>query len=114
VSPDEGIIRISRKGQDVRLHGQIIDVSVGGCRVSFSGAVLPALQSDERLTECDLQVTSALAVSARGVIRHSAWDAANRTTLCGIEFTEMAIPDRRRLEHYVSQLASRSAPATRN
>ena len=91
--------------------GHIIDISVGGCRIRFNGAVVPAMRADEPLTECAVQVTSSLCFSTGAIVRHSTWDATRRTTTCGIEFTGMSIPDRRRLEHYVSQLAVRNGTA---
>lgn len=110
VSPTEGAIVLQRaEQQDNTLNGHIIDVSVGGCRAEFSGAVMPGLQTDEPLPACTLRLTSALSVVAGGVVRHSVWDARQRVTSCGIEFTDMSIADRRRLEHYVLQLASRTA-----
>ena len=112
VSPDEGIARITREGpQPSPLHGHIIDISVGGCRIAFSGAVLPALCTEERLPSCEVRVTSSLGFTAEAIIRHSAWDAAKRQTICGLEFMRMAIADRRRLEHYVSQLSARPGVA---
>lgn len=108
VSPDEGVIRVSR-ANGTPLHGQIIDISVGGCRIAFNGAVLPALESDEQLPACEVRVSSALAFTAAAAVRHSTWDPAKRQTVCGMEFMHMAIADRRRLEHYVSQLTARHA-----
>jgi len=108
VSPDEGIARITReRAQASPLHGQIIDISVGGCRIAFSGSVLPELCTEEPLPSCEVRVTSSLGFTAEAIIRHSAWDAARRQTICGLEFMRMAIADRRRLEHYVSQLSAR-------
>lgn len=110
VSPDEGLIHIDRaNGDEAVLQGQIIDVSVGGCRAVFNGAVVPTLETDERLPQCRLQVTSTLTFTASGVVRHNAWDAKQRNTTCGIEFTEMSVTDRRRLEHYIQQVSSRNA-----
>ena len=78
---------------------------------SECGAVVPALTVEEPLPKCAVHVTASLAFDAVAVIRHSAWDAGKRQTICGIEFLRMAIPDRRRLEHYVSQLSARRTPA---
>lgn len=112
VSPMEGSISLNRPQQpDGALNGHIIDVSVGGCRAEFKGAVLPALRTDEELPHCTVRLTNSLSVVASGVVRHSAWDARQKLTSCGIEFTDMAIADRRRLEHYVLQLANRTAAA---
>jgi len=112
VSPDEGIARITRDVSEASaLHGQIIDISVGGCRIAFSGAVMPPLCADERLPGCEVRVTSSLGFTAEAIVRHSAWDAGKRQTICGLEFLRMAIADRRRLEHYVSQLSARPSLA---
>lgn len=109
VSPNEGTIRLTRtQGSITSLDGQIIDISVGGCRAVFKGAVVPVLTLNETLPACELGVTATLRLSAAGIIRHSSWDAKQRTTTCGIEFVEMNITDRRRLEHYVQQLSSRA------
>lgn len=111
VSPNEGVVQVTRNGDDGRpLHGQIIDISVGGCRIAFNGAVVPAMTIEERLPKCAVHVTSSLAFDAEAVIRHAAWDAAKRQTICGVEFLRVAIADRRRLEHYVSQLSTRRSP----
>lgn len=111
VSPNDGVLTIERGAERPDLDGQIIDVSVGGCRAVFKGAVMPALQIDEPLSMCHIRITASIAVDASGTVRHSAWDANLRTTTCGIEFAEMSIPDRRRLEHYVSQLSGRPSAA---
>lgn len=108
VSPNAGTIRMERERKRTQaLEGHLIDVSVGGCRAAFKGAVLPMLEVGERLQQCSVAVSGTLNLSTTGVIRHSSWDAESCTTTCGIEFIEMAIPDRRRLEQYVSQLAGK-------
>lgn len=108
VRPDEGIVWVARKhgGADLKFH--IVDISVGGARLSFNGAVLPSLQSEEVLPSCQFKVSGSLAFETPAVIRHAAWDPVERTTVCGIEFSDMAVGDRRRLEHYVSQLTART------
>lgn len=109
VQPDEGIVRVIRANADhPQLHGRIIDVSVGGCRVAFPGAVMPALQAEDNFPFCELRISSSLEFTTAAVVRHCAWDPAQRTTTCGLEFADMTITDRRRLEHYVSQLATRA------
>lgn len=111
VSPNDGMVTVYRKRGNEPLNGSIIDVSVGGCRVAFGGAVVPPYEADEVMPLCEVRITSTLSVSATGVIRHSSWDASQGVTTCGVEFSEMSIPDRRRLEHYVSQLAGRAGPS---
>lgn len=109
VSPNDGIIDLTRSTHDTApLQGQIIDISVGGCRAVFRGAVVPPLGNNEELPRVELRVSTALSLAAAGAVRHSAWDARERTTTCGIEFVSMDIADRRRLEHYVQQLAGRN------
>ncbi len=107
VRPDEGSIWVTREHASADLQCRIIDISVGGARIAFNGAILPSLQSDEVLPNCQLRVSQSLAFESSAVIRHTAWDAAQRMTVCGIEFTGMTVGDRRRLEHYVSQLTAR-------
>ncbi|MFW6093658.1 MAG: PilZ domain-containing protein [Pseudomonadota bacterium] len=110
VSPDEGAISLYRATvPHTPLCGQILDVSVGGCRAVFDGAVVPALDGDEILPRCELTLTRSFSLATEAVIRHSGWDAKQRLTTCGIEFTDMGIADRRRLEQYVQQLAGRGA-----
>lgn len=108
VSPNDGVIHLTTHRGAEPHRGRIIDVSVGGCRCVFDGALVPSLEVEEH-ADCEVRITSSFAVSATAIVRHSSWDAANCTTTCGLEFSEMSIADRRRLEHYVSQLSGKLA-----
>lgn len=109
VSPNDGVVRLSAHAGSEPLLGRIIDVSVGGCRIALDGPVDPPLELDQVLAQCDLRITSSFAISAGAVVRHASWDAARGITTCGLEFSEMSIGDRRRLEHYVMQLTGKVA-----
>lgn len=108
VSPNDGVVRMSAHAGSEPLLGRIIDVSVGGCRVVVDGPVDPPLEVEQVLAQCDLRITSSFEVSAGAVVRHVSWDAAQGVTTCGLEFSEMSVGDRRRLEHYVMQLAGKA------
>lgn len=108
VSPNDGVIQLTTHRGTEPHSGRLIDVSVGGCRAVFDGALVPALEVEE-LADCDVRISSSFSVAATAIVRHSSWDATRRITTCGLEFSEMSIADRRRLEHYVSQLSSKLA-----
>lgn len=87
------------------LTGTIIDISSGGCRAEFSGYKFCPIQEGDPLESCVLQVPKFLELSTDAAIRHSSFDPARRVLSCGIEFTEMHVTDRRRLEQFIQSMS---------
>ncbi len=94
-----------RVGDDAPLQGHIIDISPGGCRAEFSAPLAPPIQNDELLNGCAISIPNLLDLTAKGAIRHYTVDQARQVTTCGIEFTEMHVTDRRRLEQFIQMIA---------
>jgi c-di-GMP-binding flagellar brake protein YcgR len=90
---------------DSPLVGSIIDISAGGCRAEFSGFKFRPLHDDDELEGCSLSIPKLLEVTARAALRHSTLDAKRNILSCGIEFTEMNVTDRRRLEQFIETIA---------
>ncbi len=98
-----------RKGSvDLPVGGKIIDISAGGCRVQISGMVSPPLSLDEVLVSCTISIPNLLEVNSKGTVRHTSVDEKRQVTSCGVEFTEMQVTDRRRLEQFVQAIAKLS------
>ncbi len=95
-------ITLFRQGSDI---GQIIDISVGGCRAEFEADVQPALAPDETIENCAIAIPRLLEIHSKGVIRHLTLNKQSNRWVCGIEFTEMHVTDRRRLEQFVQSLS---------
>lgn len=93
------------------LVGSIIDISAGSCRAEFAGFKFRPLQDDDALDGCSLTIPNLLEVSARAALRHSSFDSRRYILTCGIEFTEMQVTDRRRLEQFIQTIARISQPA---
>jgi c-di-GMP-binding flagellar brake protein YcgR len=89
-------------------EGHVIDVSAGGCRAEFKEPLIPPAQNDELLAGCAISIPNLLELTAKGVIRHCYVDRVRQITTCGIEFTEMHVTDRRRLEQFVQVIAKLS------
>lgn len=87
------------------LTGNIIDISAGGCRAEFEGFKFRPIQEGDPLDSCALNIPKLLEISAQAAIRHSSFDARRRLLTCGIEFTEMHVTDRRRLEQFIQSMA---------
>lgn len=94
-----------------QLAGSIIDISAGGCRAEFSGHRFRPIHDDDPLDGCTLSIPNLLELRAKAAIRHSNFDTRRHVLTCGIEFTEMDVTDRRRLEQFVQSLARISQPA---
>lgn len=87
------------------LVGTIIDISAGGCRAEFSGFKFRPLHDDDVLESCSLSIAKLLEVSAQAALRHTSLDSKRNILSCGIEFTEMNVTDRRRLEQFIETIA---------
>jgi len=100
------------RGKDAKpLTGTILDISAGGCRAEFEGFKFRPIQEGDPLESCALMIPKLLELSTQGAIRHSSFDARRRLLTCGIEFTEMHVTDRRRLEQFIQSMARASHPA---
>jgi len=98
-------------GKDAKpLTGSIIDISAGGCRAEFEGFKFRPIQEGDPLDSCALHVPKLLEFRTQGAIRHSSFDARRRLLTCGIEFTEMHVTDRRRLEQFIQSMARSLQP----
>lgn len=93
------------------LSGTIIDISAGGCRAEFSECKFRPIHDDDPLEGCALSIPNLLELKAKAAIRHSSFDARRHVLTCGIEFTEMDVTDRRRLEQFIQSLARLSHSA---
>ena len=94
-----------------RFSGTILDVSAGGCRVAIQGDISAELKLGARLTNCVLDIQDQLELESKATVRHTLFDPRRGITSCGIELTEMAVTDRRRLERFVeSQRAKVNGP----
>ena len=93
------------KDHDAALEGRILDISAGGCRIAVPGPVHPALAQDEVLSSVSIRIPSRFDLSARATVRHASYNKLSRKVVCGLEFTEMHITDRRRLEQFIHSLS---------
>ncbi len=89
--------------RDLTMTGKIVDISVGGLRAEFAiQGSLP--RRDETVENCRVTIPNLLQLNSKAVIRHVRMDVQRRIFECGIEMTEMAVTDRRRLEQFVQSL----------
>ncbi len=105
------IFRKVRGMHDLTLVGHIIDISAGGCRVEFPAPVEPPLSNGEKLATCTVTVADMLEIHSQAEIRHVAELNAVDRVVCGIEFTEMDLADRRRLKRFIELLSKTASPA---
>ncbi len=98
-----------RQGSDdTPITGRIIDISAGGCRAEFAGVLAPPVETDEVLEGCAITVPNLLELHSKGTVRHASINAERQVTTCGIEFTEMHVTDRRRLEQFIQAISKRT------
>lgn len=100
-----GAVVLVTRSEGQPISAAIIDVSVGGCRCVFEGFPYPALEVGDQISGCEINIPRLLNLKAEGSIRHVDYDKDSNNTFCGIEFMEMDITDRRRLEQFVQTLA---------
>lgn len=93
------------------LVGTILDISAGGCRAEFAGFNFRPIHESDPLDGCGLHIPNLLELTSEAAIRHSSFDAKRKVLSCGIEFTEMHVTDRRRLEQFIQSIARLSQPA---
>lgn len=110
-------LSLSARGTLVRLHrggrlvdGSILDISIGGCRVSFDGPIQPRLRVGESIDRCDVEVAQHLAVIAHVSIRHCTIDPSTGGIVAGIEFDRMEANDRARLEAFIQRISRNANP----
>ncbi len=105
------IFRHVKGMHDLTILGHIIDISAGGCRVEFQSPVEPPITYGEKLASLNLTIADMLEVHSEAVVRHvSNLDSVDRI-VCGIEFTEMDLADRRRLKRFIEILSKSTSPA---
>lgn len=110
-------LSLSARGTLVRLHrggrlvdGSILDISAGGCRVSFDGPIQPRLRVGESIDRCDVEVAQHLAITAHVSIRHCAVEPATGGIVAGFEFDRMEANDRARLEAFIQRISRNANP----
>jgi hypothetical protein len=103
--------RITLHREERRLSGYLVDISAGGCRVVFNVKHDPQLRPDEVIERAEIEIPHLLSLTARAVLRHHLYNKENGQLACGIEFVEMPVRDRRRLEQFVAKIAKVADPA---
>jgi c-di-GMP-binding flagellar brake protein YcgR len=111
-------LSVSRDSARLTLHrperalsGNLVDISAGGCRAVFDVKSDPEIQSDEVVERSEIDVPNLLSLTLRTVIRHCSYNRKKGQVACGIEFTEMHVRDRRRLEQFIQKIAKITDPA---
>lgn len=92
-----------------RVKGEIVDISVGGCRAAFRNGLPSAFAKDASLDSCRIEVPGLLDIQCDAVIRHMSPNAKGIVT-CGVEFTSMGVTERRRLEQFIQTLSRAVKP----
>lgn len=106
-------LRVASRGANITFFrhvdtvGDILDISIGGCRATFAGPLIEPIKVDEIVENCAISLPPFLEIHSRGVVRHCHKNREGVTT-CGIELTDMNITDRRRLEQFIQSLAKQS------
>ncbi len=93
------------RSEEKPISAAIFDISVGGLRCVFDGSPDPALEVHEQIPVCRINIPRLLNLEAEGSIRHVTYDKESHKTTCGVEFSDMDVTDRRRLEQFVQTLA---------
>jgi c-di-GMP-binding flagellar brake protein YcgR len=95
------------------LNGRIADISAGGCRVLLDVVTDPELRSGELIERCEIDVPGQLSFTTPCAIRHQLLNKQLGRLECGIEFEQMRLADRRRLERFI-QLIAKTVDPTRS
>jgi len=103
--------RITLHRDERVLSGFLADISAGGCRAVFDVVVDPGITDDEVVDRCDIDIPHLLVLTSRTVIRHHSLNKQTGQLSCGIEFAEMRLADRRRLERFIQKIARIADPA---
>jgi len=111
-------LSVTKDGARITLHrderpltGYLVDISAGGCRVIFDVKSDPQLRPDETIERAEIEIPHLLMLTARAVIRHHQYKKENGQLACGIEFVEMSVRDRRRLEEFIAKITKIADPA---
>jgi len=111
-------LSVTKDGARITLHrgerplaGYLVDISAGGCRVVFDVKFDPQLRPDEIVERAEIEIPHLLMLTARAVVRHHRYNKENGQLACGIEFVEMPVRDRRRLEEFIAKIAKIADPA---
>lgn len=102
--------RLTLHRPDRALSGYLVDISAGGCRVVFDVKSDPQILQDEVVERSDIEISDLPSLTARTVIRHHSYNKQTGQLACGIEFSEMQVRDRRRLEQFISKISKVADP----
>ena len=110
-------LRLTKDGARITLHrsdpglsGYLVDISAGGCRAVFDVKSDPQLQHNEVIECCEIEIPHLLTLTAGAVIRHHSYNSQTGQLACGIEFAQMPVRDRRRLEQFIQKIAKIAEP----
>jgi len=110
-------LSVSKDGARLTLHrseralsGYLVDISAGGCRVVFDVKSDPEIQPDEVVERSEIDIPHLLSLTVPTVIRHHRYNRQTGKLSCGIEFSEMQVRDRRRLEQFIQKIAKITDP----
>ncbi len=70
----------------------------------------PQIQQDEVVERSEIEIPNLLSLTAQTMIRHHATTGRPDQLACGIEFSEMPVRDRRRLEQFIQKIARITDP----
>lgn len=87
------------------LEGDLLDVSVGGCRAEFPASATAPFKEQEELRNWRIEIQRTLDLQGTAVVRHIAQHPKKHTWIAGLELTDLNVTDRRRLEQFVQSLA---------
>jgi c-di-GMP-binding flagellar brake protein YcgR len=102
VSADGATVTLFR---DTPMTGNLIDLSVGGCRAEFDAGPEMPFQNDEEVDVCAITISDFFELHGKAAIRHASYNKAKHKLVVGIELTEMHVTDRRRLEQFIQSIA---------
>jgi c-di-GMP-binding flagellar brake protein YcgR len=83
------------------VQGELVDISSGGCRVTYKVADVRLLEDQSLVEGCQLHIHDHLQLTTSVQVRHSTIDMKHDEQQCGLEFIRMSVTDRRRLEQFV-------------
>ncbi len=105
-------LSVAKDGARLTLHrpkrplsGFLVDISAGGCRAVFDVKSDPQIQQDEIVARSAIDIPHMLSLTAKTVIRHHTYNKQTGQLACGIEFSEMPVRDRRRLEQFIQKIS---------
>ncbi len=92
------------------LSGLVVDISMTGIRIRFTGKASPALDIDELL---DLQISAPTldqTISCRAELRNQRYDDACEQTICGYRFVNVNRISEMMFSKFIAQLQLESRP----